>query len=261
MKTSTGIVILTLAAGLASGQRVRRDLPRFMGANVTVTEPDTDADGFFPKGPATVCVELKPQRQCYTAPKDFGLRPRISVIEVDKNTPALFFAVTSGGVSGFTYHFALLRPGNGKALEDLFATNTSISNQSEHEFRSERSISGAPIFLTADYTVGPDEYHFGLHRYMVSTYIRQPSTMVDNDLYYLHDRYLTIRKYDQDVKSEILATEWPEILARLRRIKAAPPPPANPTPGAACYLWRAESGGPLRQVSRPGLRLRRGTSD
>lgn len=224
MKTSTGIVILTLAAGLASGQKVRRDLPKFLGATVTVTEPEQDVGGLFPKGPATVCVELKPQTQCYTPQKDFGLRSRISVIEIGKNTPALFFAVTSGGVSGFTYHFALLRPGGGKVLEDLFAADTSISNQSEHEFRAEPSISTAPIFLTADYTIGPDEYHFGPHRYIISTYVRQPSTMLDNDLYCLHDRYLTIRKYDLDVKSDILATERPEILARLRRIKAANAP-------------------------------------
>ena len=41
------------------------------------------------------------------------------------------------------------------------------------------------------------------------------------DGYFVQDRYMTIRKYDLDVNADILQSEKPEILARLKRIKAA----------------------------------------
>jgi hypothetical protein len=100
-----------------------------MGREVTVTAPELDADGFFPKGPATVCVEAPPQRQCYTAPMDFGRSPAVEVIQIDKDTPALFFSAAGGGVSGWIVHFALLRPGIGwprpsDAVLTILKTNT-----------------------------------------------------------------------------------------------------------------------------------------
>jgi hypothetical protein len=44
--------------------------------------------------------------------------------------------------------------------------------------------------------------------------------MFDITLYYLEDRYMTVRKYDLDNNAGILGSEKPEILARLRRVKA-----------------------------------------
>src|SRR4051812_48505922 len=40
--------------------------PTFMGRKVIITEPEIE-DGMFPKGPATVCLEGPPQRQCFSA--------------------------------------------------------------------------------------------------------------------------------------------------------------------------------------------------
>ena len=103
-----------LSALTASAQSVtvEGNLPKFMGREITISEPERDAEG-FPKGPASVCVQGPPQRQCYTAPKDFGNSPKVTVVQLKKGVPALFFSAASGGVSGWAVHFALLRPDMG----------------------------------------------------------------------------------------------------------------------------------------------------
>src|SRR5206468_2577219 len=105
-----------------------------------------------------------PERQCYTAPKEFGRNPTVAVVEVKKGKPALFFSAASGGVSGFTIHLALLRPG-GKELENLLGSDVSVSAQSQTAFWTDASISDAPFLVTADYIWGPDESHSGPHRF------------------------------------------------------------------------------------------------
>jgi hypothetical protein len=141
------------------------------------------------------------------------------VVQLGKTEPALFFSAASGGVSGFEFHFALLRPGPANDLEDLFGSGISISDQSENVFWRDFSISDAPIFVTADYKWGPDESHSSPHRYMVSAYVRKPMAE-GGDRYFLEDRYMTVRIYDFDAKPDILTSEKPEILTRLRRVKA-----------------------------------------
>src|SRR6266496_2857974 len=108
--------LLLVCASAVAQSRSDSELPRFAGKTVVITEPETDADGFFPKGPASVCLE-GPQKQCYTAPKDFGRNPKVTVVRLEKDIPALLFSAASGGVSGWAIHFALLRPGGGKDLE------------------------------------------------------------------------------------------------------------------------------------------------
>ena len=195
-----------------------KDLPKFMGRAVTIAEPELDADGFQPKGPASVCIE-GPQRQCYTAPKEFGRFPSVTVVQVKKDEPALLFSAASGGVSGWTIHFALLRPGTGKDLEDLFLSDMDLSNQNQHAFWTDPTLSKAAIFVTAEYVWGPEEGHYGEHRYIISTYVFGLSREIDS--YYLQDRYMTVRKYNLgDEKTDILVSEKQEILTRLRRAKA-----------------------------------------
>jgi hypothetical protein len=212
-----------LSALTASAQSVtvEGNLPKFMGREITISEPERDAEG-FPKGPASVCVQGPPQRQCYTAPKDFGNSPKVTVVQLKKGVPALFFSAASGGVSGWAVHFALLRPDMGNELEDMFALDTTVSNQSQHAFWSDLAISDAQIFVTADYV--PELSHYGEHRYMVSSYIWRPPLMFDDVLYILDDRYMTARRYDLGSGADILASEKQEVLARLRRAKAAAEP-------------------------------------
>jgi hypothetical protein len=185
---------------------------------VTITEAETDPDGFFPKGPASVCLEAPPQRQCYTAPKNFGRNPTVTLVEL-KDLPALLFSAASGGVSGWTIRFALLRPGTGKDLENLFMSDVSVSNQSQNALWTDAGISDAPFFVTADYVWGPDESHYSPHRYIISAYVQQHSSLLEATYYYLQDRYMTSNAYDQEADADILASEKPEILTRLRRVK------------------------------------------
>lgn len=208
------IVAFLLCLGLSQGQ----GLPKFMGREVTITEPEIE-DEFFPKGPASICVDGPPQRQCYTAPEDFGRYPSVTPVQIEKNMPALLFSAASGGVSGYRIHFALLRLGTGKDLDNLFLDVT-VSNQSQTAFWTESTIADAPIFLTADYSWGPDEAHYSEHRYVVSVYVRRPSSLLSDLDYFLEDRYMTVRKYYLDANPDILTSEKQEILARLARVKA-----------------------------------------
>ena len=199
----------------------------FLGRKVTVTEgPRDPKEDMFPVGPASVCIEGPPQSQCYTAPENFGNDPSVTVVELRKDEPALLFQAAIGGVSGWAVRFALLGPGEGKALDDLFLSNTTVSNQNQHAFWNEPSISPSLIFVTAGYVPGPDEGHYGAHRFIVSTFVRN-STETMGESYFLCDQYMTLHMYDIDAKEDVLASEKPEILARLKRVvefeRAHPP--------------------------------------
>jgi hypothetical protein len=187
-----------------------------------MVQPEIEPDGFFAKGPASVCIE-GPQRQCYTAPKDYGRFPEVAVVQVEKDVPALFFSAASGGVSGFAIHFALLRPGKREDLQDLFLSGIEVTNQSQHAFWTDPSISDAKIFVTAQYVWGQDEAHYSDHRYTISAYVYRYSRNLDDRCYFLEDRYMTARKYDSDDKTDILRSEKQEIISRLRRVKQQAP--------------------------------------
>lgn len=205
----------------------RQDLPKFLGREVTIVEPELNADGFpkIPDARATVCVEGLPQRQCYTAPQSFWSSPTVAVVQLDKNVSALLFSAESyAGGSGWQIHFALLRPGTGKDLQDLFLSDMSVSNQSQHAFWNDFSISYAQIFVTADYVWGPEEGHYDKHRFIISAYVREPSFVVGDSFYYLEDRYMTVHKYDLLANADVLAAEKQEIIARLKRLKAETEP-------------------------------------
>jgi hypothetical protein len=162
-----------------------------------------------------------PERQCYAAPEDYGSYPDVTIVQLKKGLPALLFSTASGGVSGFMIHFALLRPGSGKDLEDLFGSGVSVSNQSQHAFWMEPTISDAPFFVTADFIWGPDESHYSPHRFVISAYVQRRSNDLDGDYYFLQDRYMTVRTYDLEADDNVLGAEKVQIIARLRRIKRA----------------------------------------
>ena len=194
--------------------------PKFMGRDVTIHVP-APLDEYFPKGPASICIEAPPSRQCYTMPKEFGNRPRVELVEVTKGVPALLFSAATGGVSGWGIRCALLRLGKTEKLEDDFAlASMEFRNASQHALWNEPSISDALIFVVADFVWGGDEAHYSPHRYTISAYVRKQTQLLDEPFYYLEDRYMTVRKYNPDEKTDILGPEKPEILARLKRVKA-----------------------------------------
>ena len=56
---------------------------------------------------------------------------------------------------------------------------------------------------------------------MVSAYVlKRDPTAPEFFTYRMDDRYMTVRKYASDEKSDVLSSEGPEILARLKRAKA-----------------------------------------
>ncbi len=130
MKLLIPAVLVFLVSYAAAQTAPGQALPKFMGREVTMTVPEQDADGFFPKGPASVCIEGPPQRQCYTAPQTFGNNPTVAVVQLERGIPALLFSAESGGVSGWQIHFALLRPGTGKNIEDLLVDRNAFKSKS-----------------------------------------------------------------------------------------------------------------------------------
>jgi hypothetical protein len=188
-------------------------LPKFMGRQLAIIEPEHTDDG-FPKGPAVVCLEGPPKKQCYTAPMDLGNRPTLEIVQLRNDSPALLFSAETGGVSGWSVRFALLGPD----LDNLLFAD-SVSNQNQHTFWFEPAVSDWKIFLTASFVWGPDEGHYGPHRYIISAYF--PSASADDRSYRLQDRFMTIRRYDLDDKAEILGSERSEILHRLKSVVSA----------------------------------------
>jgi hypothetical protein len=73
------------------------------------------------------------------------------------------------------------------------------------------------MFLTADIVQGPGEVHYGDRRFIISGYF----PALDDPNYYLEDRYMTVRKYSLGSNADVLASERPEILARLKRVVEA----------------------------------------
>jgi hypothetical protein len=203
------VALLSMGAYPAT-QSGSRDhgLSEFMGRAVTIAGPER-ADT-----PASVCLEGLQQRQCYTAPQAFGIRPTVTAVQVEKDVPALLFSAASAGTSGWEVHFALLRSGLGGDLENLFEPDLSVSNQSQHAFWSDPVISDAQIFVTADFIWGPNESHYSGHRYIISAYV-----LKEDFSYFLEDRYMTARKYYLEEDANILASEKREIIARLGRLK------------------------------------------
>lgn len=203
------LAALLLAAAAAQAP------PKYLGHTITITASEME-DEFFPKGPASICVDLQPKRQCYTAPRAFGRDPAVEIVQVDRDTTAMLFSAQAGGVSGWSIHFALLQPGDGEKLENLFRPQIEVSNQSEHAIWDVLPISRAKIFVTADYIWGPGEGHYATHRYIVSSYVRfPPNELDDRSVYHLADQYMTARKYDPEKSPAILTAEKPEVLARL----------------------------------------------
>ncbi len=201
------------AFGCFLGSIGAQPLPKFMGRQVTIIEPQHTDDG-FPKGPASICVEGPPKRQCYMAPNDFGNNPKVTAVQLRKDLPALLFSAETGGVSGWSVHFALL----GSDMNNMLLAD-SVDNQNQHALWSEPTISDEPIFLVAVYAAGSDEAHYGPHRYIISAYF--PNRSFDDGVYLLEDRYMTVRLYDLQANADVPGSEKPEILSRLRRVKSA----------------------------------------
>jgi hypothetical protein len=215
MARFTWLLVLCMSAAAQSTHR-SPETPKLMGREVILYEPAMkDEPGVFPAGPAKVCIEEPPKEQCYTAPKDFGGSPQVEVVQLSKQMTALFFSANGGGVSGWPVHFDLLRPSPGNALDSLFGEDITLSNQSQTAFWGEPALSEEKIFVTANVFFGPGDAHYGEHRYEISVYLWS------EPYYWQVDQYVTFRWYDLDAKADVLRSERPEILSRLKRVVPA----------------------------------------
>ena len=130
------------------------EVVNFQGRRVTLVDPGVDASGFVPKGEAMVCVQGQPEKDCYIAPKGVGRAPRLSVIELRKGEPALFFEAATEGVSGFGRHFALLefcdharfRECGSQQFYNLIPFDLEISSVSQTAWWRLAEISDSQIF-------------------------------------------------------------------------------------------------------------------
>jgi hypothetical protein len=217
-----------VAAGAASlyGQSdAKQTVTEFMGHKVILVEPKRDANG-FPEESYRVCFDATtPRRRCYEPPTEFapfGLSPELKVIDLGRGRTALFFAVSANfGGPGTIVSLALLHPGQRDEIDNRLVLEGHLSEISTHLFWNESSVSDAPILVTANYVWGDSEARFDDHRFIVSAYVLKTSLMAPEDFSYrLEDRYMTIRKYASDDRTGVLAAEKPEILARLKRVKA-----------------------------------------
>jgi hypothetical protein len=216
-KNLVAALALLMAASEAGGQG---NGLRFMGRKVTVTAAKKDSEGA-----ASLCLEGPPERTCYKTDKPYGYVLATKVVQVKPGMQALFFVTESRGTSGSSIRFALLRLQEAK-LTDIFNSDTEVSNQSQYAFWSEPTLSEAQLFVTADFVWGPDESHYEPHRYTISVFaLRAAPHLLEDKYYYLEDRYMTVQKYDRDeAQDDILKSERPEILARLKRVRAVWPP-------------------------------------
>lgn len=217
------MLIPVFAAGLRAQTEAKQTVTEFMGQRVMLFAPAVDEFG-IPQAPARVCFEGG--GRCFQFPRPdppfppVGFAPEMTPIQIGKAGPALFFAATSyAGGSGGTVYLTLLRSGTGNEVDhSLLPDGLTLSMQSEHAFWSDPVVSSAPVFVTADYVWGIGECHICDHRFTISTYVLRPPMpdFTDDYTYDLADQYLTVRKYH----NRVLASEKPEILARLKRVKA-----------------------------------------
>jgi hypothetical protein len=236
----TRFLLIALAASGVYGQTpAEQVVMEFQGHQVTLMKPALDDNGFAEES-AQVCFDVASKSQCYTPQHGsgsgwgpdlpIGLLPELTPMNLSQGRSALLFTVFANyGGSGSTFHYALLRPGNGREIENLLPPDLILSEISEQAFWSDPSISDAPIFVTADF-VWDSDGHFSDHRFTISAYVLETPFLglPDSFSYALDDRYMTVRKYpglnadpgDPDATAGVLNSEKPEILARLKRVKA-----------------------------------------
>ncbi len=110
-----------------------------------------------------------------------------------------------GGSSGI--HFALLKPGDGDNLEDIFESPVQVSYSAR--FAIWTDMMPSPVFVTAErspYAEAPSHVKIAVYA-MINGAVRFAKV----------DEYQTAEAYEF-YKGDVLAAEKREVLARLRRL-------------------------------------------
>jgi hypothetical protein len=172
--------LLTLAvctiAAVSSAQTAVRTVSDFPPFRLHEGAKD---EGGFPTSDAKLCIvvssqtcfPLSPQRDKDDKDADFyfGLYPKAQRIPLRSGGSLVLFFADSGGGSGSSARFALLRYEPNGSLRDLLPT-LMLSNQSDHALWNVPTISDMPLLVTADFIWEGSEGHYGPHFYEIRAY-------------------------------------------------------------------------------------------
>jgi hypothetical protein len=115
----------------------------------------------------------------------FGLHPKAQRVPLTSGGSLVLFSANSGGGSGSSDRYALLRYERDGSLRDLLPAIT-LTNQSDHALWDVPTVSDMPLLVTADYLWGAMEAHYGSHYYEIRVYHYDPTT----------GKYAQILKYE-----------------------------------------------------------------
>jgi hypothetical protein len=179
-----------------------------------VEVPKCDEDG-IPLKAARICFS---KTKCFAPPTQnppFGLNPKAKEIKTSSGKRLVLFTAQSwGGGSGSLSYIALLDP-SARELSNLLP-DVKITNQSDLNLWSLRSISPMPLVATADFLWEEGETHFSAHKYFVRVFLYN----ANENRYGLADSFTTSKKYaglDDVDKITVLNSEKANILERLKR--------------------------------------------
>jgi hypothetical protein len=95
---------------------------------------------------------------CQAVPNQFNANPNAKLVSLGKAAQAILFTSRTDGASGYRIHYALLQQNANGKLDNLFgASGLETSNQSQHKFFEDSSLSDTPLFVTAEYDWGVTE--------------------------------------------------------------------------------------------------------
>lgn len=122
------------------------------------------------------CFSLSPQKETVNGEEmttQFGLMPEGQRVSIHGGGSLVLFSADSGGGSGSTDRFALLRYRRNYPLYDLLP-EIELSNQSDHALWDVPSVSPMPLLATADF-LWEGGAHYGSHYYEIRAYRYNPN--------------------------------------------------------------------------------------
>lgn len=186
-------------------------------------------EGGFPLTSSRLCTtESKPhcfalQRETDPYDKDdstpFALRSKSQRIKLDNGGSLVLFNANSGGGSGSSDRYVLLRYDSDGRLTNLLP-KVIVTNQADVAVWNLPTVSILPVILTAD-ALWEDGGHYSPHFFEVRVYIYDPV----GDKYKLRTRYRTPHRHpgidNEEQQPEVLEKERERIIRAL--LSSSPP--------------------------------------
>jgi hypothetical protein len=146
----------------------------------------------------------------------YGLRAKSQRIKLNGGGSVVLFNANSGGGSGSSDRYVLLRSEPNQSFKNLLPEIT-VTNQADVAAWDMPSVSPMPVFLTADYLWGAMEAHYSSHFFEVRMYVYDQVS----DRYKLRHKYQTAHKYpgidNWEQAPEVLEKEKGKIMEILKK--------------------------------------------